>query len=359
MKTKQVLISFITISVLFIISCKQALPSKICMYGIDSLTNGAGGKSFRTSFDKKYLNNYENSEPGFIHIDYATSKDLNIGYRKSSGLKNMASEGDYSIDPIKYSISGRGIYGFDLENEYFSYNIKDKPFTKVRIYYLQRPDGGTFKYKFLNSEKQSSVLQSMKGKLGIKYVEFNKSSNADSIINVSAIKGNAAFYGAWYFNDNDKTSNASVINIAKGGMTLSKILTLDSSYRKYWYTQFKPELVLFNAGTNDRLTVNGETFKSLLSNYIDDVLEASPKTNFVIVEPNQTADYKTSFASDYTIKRNELAKEKNLNVLDIPKLIGNYDFFVKNDLMIDGVHPNEEGFNLISKVTLEFLKIND
>ncbi|WP_339622657.1 hypothetical protein [uncultured Winogradskyella sp.] len=85
---------------------------------------------------------------------------------------------------------------------------------------------------------------------------------------------------------------------------------------------------------------------------MSDVLEASPITNFVIVEPNQTADYKTSFAIDYTIKRNELAKEKKLAVLDIPKLIGNYEFFVEKDLMLDDLNLNEVGFKLISKVTL-------
>ena len=230
MNTKYILIFITIVSVLFLSSCKPD-TNKICMYGIDSLTYGAGGKSFRTSFDKKYENNYENFEPGFIHIDYATSKDLNIGYRKSSGLKNMASEDDYSIDPIKYSIFGRGIYGFNLLNESFTYNIKNKPFTKVRIYYLQRPDGGSFKYRFLNKQKENAVLQSMKGELGIKYVELNKTSKADSIINAFEIKGSAAFYGAWYYNDD--VSAASLLNIAKGGMTLSKILTLDSSFRKY------------------------------------------------------------------------------------------------------------------------------
>lgn len=354
MNTKYILIS---ITIVFF-SCKPSVATnKICMYGIDSLTNGADGKSFRTSFDKEYKNNYKNSELGFIHIDYATSKDLNIGYRKSSGLKNMASEKDYSIDPIKYSISGKGIYGFNLLDESFTYNIKKIPFTKVRIYYLQRPDGGSFKYKLVNEHSENSFTQSMQGELGIKYVELNRASKADSILNVFKIKGNAAFYAAWYFNN--KEPAASVLNIAKGGMTLSKIMTLDRSFRTYWYSQFKPELILFNAGTNDRLTVNGNTFKNLLNKYMSDVLEASPKTNFVIVEPNQTADYKTSFALDYTIKRNELAKEKKLEVLDLPKLIGNYEFFVENNLMLDGVHPNEEGFKLISKVTLEYLKINN
>jgi len=357
MNPKHILIS-ITIILIFFISCKPSIATNnICMYGIDSLTNGAGGKSFRTSFDKEYKNSHEDLEPGFIHIDYATSKDLNIGYRKSSRLINMASEDDYSIDPIKYSISGRGIYGFNLSDESFTYNIKNKPFTKVRIYYLQRPDGGSFKYKLVNAHSENSYKQSMKGDLGIKYVELDKTSKADSIISVFKIKGNAAFYGTWYFND--KKPAASVLNIAKGGMTLSKIMTLDRSFRTYWYSQFKPELVLFNAGTNDRLTVNGDTFKKSLNNYMSDVLEASPKTNFVIVEPNQTADYKTSFAIDYTIKRNELAREKELEMLDIPKLIGNYEFFVENNLMLDGVHPNEAGFELISKVTLEYLKINN
>lgn len=359
MNIKNILRPTILIILTIILSSCKPQTNPICMYGIDSLTNGAGGKSFRKFFDEEYKTFYASSEPGYIHIDYATSKDLNIGYRKSAGLKNMASEDDYSIDPVKYSISGRGIYGFNLTNESFTYNTKHKPFTKVRIYYLQRPDGGSFRYRFLNNQKEYSILQSMKGVLAIKYIELDKLSKNDSIINVFEINGNAAFYGAWYLNGKDRKSVASVINIAKGGMTLNKILTLDSSFRQYWYSQFKPKLVLFNAGTNDRLKINGKTFKNLLDSYIDDILIASPKTNFIIVEPNQTGDYKTSYAKDYTIVREKITKERNLSLLDIPKLIGNYDFFIDNNLMLDGVHPNEEGFKLISKVTLDYLKANN
>lgn len=357
MNRKNILILLIIIVSITILNSCKSNTNTICVYGIDSLTNGANGKSFRRFFDKEYKDYHQNSELGFIHIDYETSQDLDIGYWKSSGLKNMASENDYSIDPVKYSISGRGIYGFNLLNEAFTYNIKNKPFSKVRIYYLQRPDGGSFRYRFLNTQKENSALQSMKGELGIKYIELNKTSKADSIINVFDINGNSAFYGVWYFNGNDRASTASVVNIAKGGMTLNKILTLDSSFRQYWYSQFKPELVLFNAGTNDRLKINEETFKNLLNEYIDDLLIASPKTNFIIVEPNQTADYKISYADDYTIVRKQIAKEKKINLLDIPKLIGNYDYFVEHNLMSDGVHPNEKGFKLISEVTLEYLKI--
>ncbi len=267
----------------------------------------------------------------------------------------MASEKDYSIDPVKYSVSGKGIYGFNLLNESFTYNTRNEYFIKVRIYYLQRPNGGSFKYRFLNTKKENSIFQSMKGKLGIRYIELNRRSKSDSIINIFDINGNAAFYGAWYSNSNTKRNATSIVNIAKGGMTLKKIMTLDRSFRKYWFSEFKPNIVLFNAGTNDRLKLKGDDFKKLMGYYIDDVLEVSPKTNFVIVEPNQTIDYKTSFAVEYTSKRKELAKEKKVNLLDLPKLIGNYDFFVKNKLMWDGVHPNEEGFKLISKVTLEYL----
>jgi hypothetical protein len=358
MNKKYALIFISIISTVFWQSCKPE-TTNICIYGIDSLTNGVNGTSFRTFFDEQYKKAHQKFEPGYVHIDYATSQDLNIGYWKSSGLKNMTTANNYSIDPIKYSLSGRGIYGFNLSNEGFSYDINDNNFTKVRIYYLQRPDGGSFKYRFSNRPKETSVSQSMKGNLEIKYVELNKTSEDNSNINAFEINGNAAFYGAWFFNGDDDISRASVLNIAKGGMSLNKIMTLDSTFRRYWYSQFKPKLLLFNAGTNDRNNVKGDAFKKLMGSYIDDVLAASPDTNFTIVEPSQTADYKTTYAHDYTIKRKELADEKNIGLLDIPTLIGDYDFFVKNKLMLDGVHPNEDGFKSISKVTLEYLAIEN
>ncbi|OIQ30777.1 MAG: hypothetical protein BM564_00780 [Bacteroidetes bacterium MedPE-SWsnd-G2] len=330
--------------------------SSICVYGIDSLTDGANGKSYRTFFDSSYNNFFETSEPGFIHFDYATSKDENIGYWKSKGIKNMASSPDYSIDPVKYSFAGKGVYGFDLNNDSFIYNTRQKEFKNVRIYYLQRPDGGSFKFRFVNKPKSKGIYQSMKGDFQLKFVELNKTSISDSIINIFEINGNAAFFGGHYYNrKNNEQSSASTLNIAKGGMSLNKVMTLDREFRRKWYSEFKPNVVLFNAGTNDRIKVNEKAFKTLLSNYIEDVKKGSPDSNFILVEPNQTADYQKSFANEYTLVRKQLASEKKLELLDIPELIGDYNYFVENNLMNDGVHPNEEGFKLISKISLEFL----
>ena len=85
MNRKNILNLVIIIVLITILNSCKTNTNLICVYGIDSLTNGANGKSFRSFFDKEYKDSHQNSELGFVHIDYGTSKDLDIGYWKSSG----------------------------------------------------------------------------------------------------------------------------------------------------------------------------------------------------------------------------------------------------------------------------------
>ncbi len=73
---KRYIKTLIAICLISFVSCKPNTNS-VCMYGIDSLTSGANGKSFRNFFDKEYKSLHKNLELGYIHFDYATSKDLN------------------------------------------------------------------------------------------------------------------------------------------------------------------------------------------------------------------------------------------------------------------------------------------
>lgn len=328
--------------------------NKMCVYGIDSLTAGAGGTSFREFFDNKYRGAYNTtSELGYCHLDFATASDLGIGFSKSAGLAYMTNETDFSVSPVKYSISGKGLYGTSMVEDFFTFNA-NAHFDKIVLYYLQQPSGGTFKYGFSNISTVDYPTVDTDGVLSIQKIELDRQTFHNTVFKVSSINGDCAFFGVWFKISDDSTS---VCNIAKGGMELAKIMTLDSASRQYWYSELTPSVVLLNAGTNDREIVNKATFKTYLGNYIDDVQAGSPNTQIVIIEPNRTVDYSTTYAIEYTEARTELVAEKEVDLIDIPTNIGDYAYFVANDLMLDTIHPNEAGNKLIAKLYTNSLGI--
>jgi hypothetical protein len=315
------------------------------MYGIDSLTDGASGNSFREEFQKVHTQLNDKVEIGYVHLDYSSSKAQKIGFYKSSGFQEMARAESFSIAPIKYSISGKGIYGFDLKNEGFSYNTKTRSFDTARIYYLQQPDGGSFSYRLGNQEKNGSKKIDMSGKEDIKWIEVSNTDSSNRLIIVNKVNGNAAFFGIQYYSIN---STVSYCNISKGGMKLAKIMKLDSEYRKKWFGILQPKTLLLNAGTNDRIDTNVQQFKKQLNQYITDVKSGSPDTKMILIEPNQPEDYLTTNAIYFEKARKITATKHQLQLIDIPKTIGNHQFFVDNKLMTDAIHPNKGGFKRIA-----------
>lgn len=232
----------------------------------------------------------------------------------------------------------------------------NKHFTKIRIYYLRKTGGGSFRYGFSNILTGSRPTQSMDGVLSIQYVEVARAISDSVTIVVDQIDGNVAFFGVWLFNGDD---GVSVLNLGKGGMTLTKQMQLDSSFRQAWFGILQPAVYLLNTGTNDRITVTGTDFETMLTTYCNNVIAGSPTTNLIIVNPNQPSDYATTYAADYTEKRKAVATSLGLDYLDIPEIIGDYTYFSIKSLMADGVHPNAAGFKLIAKAYLEFLQIQN
>lgn len=329
--------------------------NKMAVLGIDSHTEGAGGFTYRDYFTNKYLGAFGSASLGYVPFDFAVSVDLGITFGKSAGVSYMTDASDFSTGDVHYSVDGRGLYTTSATDENFSYET-DKYFDYIRIYYLQKPSGGTFKYRFSSTAEGEAALVDTDGTLSIQYVDLLKEPGDKSELSIFNITGNCAFYGAWF---KTNTDTASVLNIAKGGMEFAKILDLNSTYRRYWYGQFLPAVLVLNAGTNDRNTSTASEFETMLNIYIDDVQAGSPNTNIIIAEPPQPIDYLSSNADDFYVKRQEVAVAQGCDFFDLPAFIGNYATAVSNSLMLDTIHLNEAGVKLHAKYLLYFLGIGN
>src|SRR5690554_6720713 len=140
-------------------------------------------------------------------------------------------------------------------------------------------------------------------------------------------------------------------------MTMKKINDLDHSFRQSWYSIINPEVLLLNAGANDQKTASNSELKSWIGKYVDDVKSGSPDCRIVLVQPNQTRSWKSSNAAGHYEIRKEISLEKRIDFFDTIKIIGDYNFFVQQNMMLDGSHPNEKGCRRIAKEYVHFLEL--
>ncbi len=127
-------------------------------------------------------------------------------------------------------------------------------------------------------------------------------------------------------------------------------MKLDKNFRRQWFKLLKPTAYILNAGMNDRRQIKPEIFKQNLKEFIEDVHSGAPKCKVILVEPNESFDYLKTYMPEYRKIRYDISKNnKNIFYFSIPENIGNYEYFLKNQLMIDQVHPNKKGNEIIGK----------
>jgi len=325
----------------------------------DSHTEGGTSiGNYRAILNPKWFSEFKKREIGYIHYDLGSHVDKGASFFKSSGLSDMGgSTTDYSADPIKYSVSGQGLYANAAVNESISTDVTStgKVFTKVRIYYLQRPDGGSFTYKF-NSTSGSGTAVSMVGTLSIQYVELIKTAADNNIVAINNITGKVAFFGIRFYNG---TVAGSDLCTAIGGMSINRLSLLDPTFRQTWFSIFTPSLTILDIGTNDRGVLSAADFKTKLINHVSTLLAGSPTTNVVLVEPVQPIDYSSTNAPAFRIARQEVATQLGLQLIDLPAIFGDYTSMVAQGYMFDGVHENPKFQEIKARVYAEFLSLNN
>lgn len=318
--------------------------------GIDSLTEGAGGTTYRDFF-------YKDSLPpklGYVSIDYKSTKDYQVSVFMTENMKWLPPEMDYSSYPKKFSLDGKGVFTNKGKADRCAFNISNlHSYKKVGLYYLKQPEGGSFLLYASNigvsSEKKKVFTKSKKFEIGYTEIETEVSDR----FNIDSIFGKVVVFGLNFKNDSLKTN---VVNtFAKGGVKLNDIVSLDKKFRRAWFKTLKPTTYILNAGMNDRKTIEPTIFKENLEGFINDLNYSVPKCKIILVEPSESKDYSETYMNSYRRIRQELSiKKKNVYYYSIPKSVGDYTFFDKNGMMLDKVHPNKKGNEAIGKSLYEF-----
>jgi lysophospholipase L1-like esterase len=304
---------------------------------------------------------------GYWPLTTAIGAKQNVGAQfnlvKSAGWSEMWGASDHMWNqlPFSYSPDGRGLYTTaTVGNEALYFNLDaELVVTKAKIYYLRQPGGGRFTISFSNTGAAGKLNVDTSAptySLGVAEVPipypFTHGSRINITTSAATIGAPVALYGVEMLNDLPEFEDGLTYNIfARSGSTTyehNDLIALPT-----YYTNIAPDLVIINLGTNDALYLNGISatqFKSELLQYVDMIIAALPTVKIVIEEPNRSSIYGDTSADgqlllSYTAKRKEVAAERSANVqyLDMPKLLGGYEFMSESGYMHDALHLNNKG----------------
>jgi hypothetical protein len=338
-----------------IASCKKHSPAPAAMPGVlhpapegkvfsfiglmDGHTAGVGGRDSYIDMLRPMLKEwYGDGGPGLQMFDDHIAAAESVSFEKSPTLMNMNLLA-FDSAPTKFSINGMGLYSENANDLSFTWQSKGKvKYEKARIFYLKQPGGGSFKVGFMDQATNTySLVRTDSAAFSLAYIDlvFNSSSSLSYNIKCSSINGKVGLFGVIFSNPN----GAMYSRIAQEGMTLANIMKLSSDFRKAWYKTLNPVGVYFDAGTNDRKTVDAQTFGGWLRSYSNDVLSSS-KAKMMIVHGIQPKDHASTYFDDYLAVQKDVP---NSTLVNLSFYIGDYDSLSAKGWMLDDTYLNDLG----------------
>jgi len=156
----------------------------------------------------------------------------------------------------------------------------------------------------------------------------------------------------------------SVVNLGRSGATALKKSNLPYWNCKEFSNVFavKPDFITIKLGTNDSKPQNWnkEGFKESYQSLIDTFQTISPKPKIYLCLPVPVFEH-SRFKIDGKVIEQEvipiikdLAQKNNLQIIDLYQ-----PFIGKKHLVPDGVHPEEEGADLIANTIVNKIKIKE
>jgi len=333
----------------------------------DSLTE----KRNKSSYTWFVANHLAHRYGGYAQIgylpfsSYRTKYDIGNINIKNHGFREMYGESDHKWNsrPYNFSPDGKGWYVERATgNEQIVINLGNGlRFNKLRIYALCSVNGGNFRVSLPNTGGDANHqynTESLEDKVKAFEVKPNAAEGFETItIDDLQEGGDYYFYGIEIL-DNTNIGGITYNIFARNGSFARDFANL--SHINTYIGYIKPQLVLINLGTNDALRGRSvEQYIADLESLIRQVRKGSLLAQICLVEPNPTILNDSNEAMKlFTLARKELAKSQRLQYIDVPKLVGSYDFFEKSSyLQKDQVHLTEEGKRIVAKAILQELNV--
>lgn len=280
------------------------------------------------------------------------------------------SDTQMGVDPYTYSMDGKGSFTNSAGgSETISLSLSTAAqfqYETLRVYYLEQPNGGTFKVTFTGQQAVDVATINTNGtSSSLKFADIPaRPENGMSFVlgNLDAGK-KYAIYGfellnpsrtGFYYNDR-----------TRAGIKLSDFLKLNEAANAQYMANFAPDLVFLNLGTNDAIAKDSpESFTNNLNTYYNRLKAAAPNARLVLIEPQRPINYDDE-GSDvsanyraYSDARAEFAKSKSdCFYVDLPAMLGNWNDMNSLGLMADNVHASLAGKRVVAAAILDALNL--
>lgn len=324
--------------------------------GIDSLTDGAGGSSYRDYFVPAMKAAYGDAGEGYCHLSYGGMVDKGWGsnFGKTAGVGYIDGLA-WNASPRTLSLSGAGLYtAAAAANESFNFgptstSYAEYPWDCVVMYCELLSSSASFKFRQIDENSSTTfelVDSATKGypinKL-IKIVRPCTSTSLKANFTAYNITDACAFYGFEIIKAGGPQPGVTFTNCGIGGTALSSWAGLNDTRQREWARMLRPDIWIMNAGMNDRGSSSAAIFARDLELVLDR-FQSQPSTQIILVKSNDPQDYNTTNIMTYASAMKAAAHQRKLAYIDdrdIPQLV-NYAT-ASAGYMVDGIHPNAAG----------------
>ncbi|MBM7644107.1 lysophospholipase L1-like esterase [Scopulibacillus daqui] len=327
----------------------------LILAGIDSLTNGPiyhkEKSRYLDDFIPRMHKYFGDGGPGYVPFDSIYFKQEHGEFHFSNGMKqiNDLPPGQY---PSQYSLDLKGMYTTGGWLNWMTVKFPKKwHWTYGKIFYLKQPHGGHFNVGYKQSDKALSV-NTNSPKLGLGVIHLPKNIY-NGQLEFSHINGKVAIFGGEFLNK----KGVAVSRIGQGGDRLAWHALIDNRMMDEWLKQLDPELLMLNAGMNDRRFLSADRYRKDLTNYLDPYIKE--KTEILLIGPNAILGDNTRLDQYRKVLR-QYADQHHTGYISNQSALGySYLEAQSKNLMGDRIHPNALGSKIISKHLFNYLMSNN
>ncbi|WP_454733044.1 MULTISPECIES: SGNH/GDSL hydrolase family protein [Cupriavidus] len=314
----------------------DAQAHTLVLAGIDGLTAGAHGSTWRAYFLAATRGGLGDGGPGYLPFD-------DLAATRTADLRRL-----HIHDPMgRLSLDGRGI-ATDAGTGTAAFSLTPPSlWSSARLFYLRQPGGGAMQCRTTNAGDAGQAVQTDAAANTLAWIDlaYQPAAGGGGVgVGCSQITGKVTVFGALF---SLGSLGIQLGNTGQRGRRLAAVAAQDSDMRRQWFAALKPAAYLLNGGLNDRYSRTAQQHESDLLAVIQDIVAASPATRILVVQSGETRDWQVSALAAFAPRKQSVATQTGAGYVDLRALLGSFAQATASGYMADDEHPGDAGNRLI------------
>lgn len=227
--------------------------------------------------------------------------------------------------------------------------------TDVEIHYIAQNNGGSFRYR-ADAGGWTTVDTNNSGAAAFASATLTGLSNASHTITIEVVTAGSAGITICGIDARITGNNAVVHRIGNSAAEAVNWSQLDATIWQAELAALDVTTLVILLGTNEfQASATPATFKSNLTTIITRARAALPLIDVILFSPGDNGETATYTMSDYDEAMLEVAQASACTYLSGYRLLPDYDAADDRDLMVDTLHPNENGYRMLANELAKLL----